>query len=657
MATNQLSPGVVIKELDLTASVPNVGTASGATVGEFVWGPVDTLTRVSSVRDIETTFGKPNDTNHIDWFSAANFLSYTGDLTIVRVVDEDALNSTDDGAGIVIKNADHFESVLTAATGVKYAAKYPGALGDSIEISLADRTSFAAWQYANLFDGPPGTSEFASELGASDDELHAVIIDKNGQFTGIVGSVLEQYPYLGKASNGKDANYAPNFYKSAINSKSAYVWVLDGEQGDAVSTPTSGGAITAINVTAAGTGYNNATVTITGAGTGAAATAVITAGEITSINITNAGILYTTPTVTITGDGTGATATATASAIVNAQTVDFGEPLVDSLGVPANFNVLTAPASASLTGGQDSTAVLAQELNAGYNYFGNAEEVDVGLIFVGHAGGDSSHQAVVQHVIDNIVTKRKDAMVFFSPKLSDILNKSQSQASTAVVATRNQIARSTSFAVMDCGWKIQYDVYNDKNRYIPLNADIAGLCAQVSNTNDDWWSPGGYTRGNLKNVISLVFNPDKLSRDNLYKVGINPVVTFKTDGTILYGDKTLQGKNSAFSYIGTRRLFILLQKSIAQAAKYSLFEFNDDYTRANFRNLVEPYLREVKGRRGMDDYKVICDRTNNTPEVIMSGEFVGSIFIKPQYSIQYIKLNFVAVRRDVEFSEVTGQAL
>lgn len=651
---NQDSPGVIIREIDLTNAVPNTGSAGGATVGEFVWGPVDELTRIPSVRALESTFGKPNDQNHIDWFSAANFLAYTGDLTLVRVVDEDAINSTDDGNGILIKNAKHFQTVATAPSGVKFAAKYPGALGDSLALSMADRTSFAAWAYKDLFDTAPGTSGFAAELGASDDELHIVVIDKNGQFTGVVGSVLETFSYLSKASNSKDANFGPSYYKSILNANSQYIWVLEGEEGDTVSVST-GGAIQAVTITAGGTGYGSPTVTFGGGGTGAAGTVTVSAGVVTGVVITNPGTGYTSPTVTIVGGGgTGATATATASTVVTTQTVDFGSPLVDNLGVAAKYNVLTTPTTFNLTGGADSTAVAAQELNSGYDFFGNAEEVDVGLIFVGQAGGATAHTAVVQHVIDNIATVRRDCMVFFSPKLADILNKTQSQASTAVIATRNLIARSTSFAVMDSGWKQQYDVYNDKIRYIPLNADIAGLCAQVSNTNDDWWSPGGYTRGNLKNVTALVFNPDKQSRDVMYKVGINSVVTFKTDGTLLYGDKTLQGKNSAFQFIGTRRLFIALQKSISKAAKYSLFEFNDDYTRAAFVNMVTPFMREVKGRRGLDDFRVVCDRSNNTPQVIMTGEFVGAIYVKPQYSIQWVRLDFVAVRRDVAFEEVVG---
>lgn len=275
---------------------------------------------------------------------------------------------------------------------------------------------------------------------------------------------------------------------------------------------------------------------------------------------------------------------------------------------------------------------------------------------MGQAGGNTSHTQVVQNAIDNIAERRRDCIVFFSPKLDDVLNKTQSVATNSILATRNTVGRSSSYAVMDSGWKLRYDVYNDKMRLLPLNADVAGLCAAVDNNFDPWISPGGYNRGRLRNVVSLVFNPNKTSRDNLYKVGINSVVTFNTDGTILYGDKTLQGKNSAFSQIGVRRLFIMLQKATTQAAKYYLFELNNAFTRANFVNMVQPYLEEIKGRGGIADYLVKCDEENNTAQVIQNRQFIGQFFIKPAYAINWIRLDFVAVRQDVEFTEVVGQA-
>jgi phage tail sheath protein FI len=208
---------------------------------------------------------------------------------------------------------------------------------------------------------------------------------------------------------------------------------------------------------------------------------------------------------------------------------------------------------------------------------------------------------------------------------------------------------------MDSGWKYQYDKFNDVYRYVPLNGDTGGTMVRTDQQRDPWYSPAGFNRGNIKNVIKLAFNPNKAERDVLYKAGVNPVVSFPGQGTVLFGDKTLLAKPSAFDRINVRRLFIVLEKSISTASKFTLFEFNDEFTRANFVNLVEPFLRDVQGRRGITDFRVVCDESNNTPEVIDRNEFIGDIFIKPARSINFIQLNFVAVRTGVDFSEVVGQ--
>ena len=650
---SQLSPAIETREVDLTNLIGTSGASGGATVGDFVWGPVDEITTISSPLELQSTFGKPNDANYADWFSAFNFLAYTGDLRIVRVVDEDAINSDDSGNGLLIKNRQHFEIVSTGPATSKFVARFPGSIGNSLAVYVADSATFQGWAYADNFDFAPGSSSHAESVGASNDELHVVVVDRLGLFTGTVGAILESYSFLSKASDAKDANNAPNFYASVLNRSSSYVWALAAPAGADLTDP-SAGTVDAVTVTAGGSNYTSATVTFSApsaGGTTATGTVTVVGDAVTAITVTNPGSGYlATPTVTISGDGTGATATVTLDTISGAE---WNTTLVQA-GSGVTYKNLAAAISAPLAGGENSTAVTAQELIAGYNFFGNQEEVDVSLIFVGAAGGETEHTAVVQHVIDNIVEKRRDCMMFFSPKLSDVLNKTQSTAATDIVATRNTIARSTSYAVMDSGWKFQYDVFNGKYRWIPLNADIAGLCAQVDSTNDPWTSPGGYTRGRVKNVVSLAFNPNKASRDALYKVGINSVVTFTTDGTILYGDKTLLGKNSAFSQIGVRRLFILLQKTISNAAKYFLFETNNTFTRTAFVNMVEPYLEEVRGRGGVDDIRVVCDESNNTPQVVMNRQFVGDIYIKPNYSINFIQLNFVAVRQDVAFEEVVG---
>lgn len=650
----QQSPGVETREIDLTNIVGTAGAAGGAFAGNFHWGPVEEITTVTQAQELEAQFGKPTDDNYVDWFSAFNFLAYTGDLKLVRAADEDAINADDSGTGVLVKNRQHFDVVASGAATSNFIARYPGALGNSLSIAACDANSWSAWEYKNEFDFAPGTSEYAASVGASFDEMHLVVVDSQGLFSGVVGAVLERYAFVSKATDSKGPNNEPNYYVNVINRTSPYVYAL--RPLDTGLTDPTDGTIDSATVGAGGTGYVTApTVTIAAppaGGVQATATAAVTAGAVTSITITNPGSGYlSAPAITFGGPGTGATATAVMNTLTGA---DWGTALVVA-GVPTVYSVLTTDYAADLSGGANSTAVTANELIAALDLFENAEQVDASLLFLGDAGGDSSHTAVVQHAIDNISERRLDILTFFSPKLSDVLNKTQSAATASAIATRNAIGRSSSYAVMDSGWKFQYDVYNDKYRWIPLNADIAGLCALVDNTSDPWISPGGYTKGRIRNVVTLAFNPNKAARDALYKVGVNPVVTFNVDGTILYGDKTLLGKNSAFSQIGIRRLFILLRKTISNAAKYFLFEQNNRFTRASFVNMVEPYMREYQGRGGVDDFRVRCDETNNTPQIVMNRQFIGDIFIKPVYSINWIQLNFVAVRQDVAFDEVVGQ--
>jgi len=244
-------------------------------------------------------------------------------------------------------------------------------------------------------------------------------------------------------------------------------------------------------------------------------------------------------------------------------------------------------------------------------------------------------------------------MVFLSPTKASVVNNAAAE-STSVLAFRSGLT-SSSYAVLDSGYKYQYDRYNDVYRWVPLNADIAGVCARTDLERDPWFSPGGLNRGVIKNLIKLAWNPSKTERDNLYVQGINPVVTFQGEGTILFGDKTMLNRPSVFDRINVRRLFIVLEKTIARAARSTMFEFNDQFTRAQFVNLVEPYLRDVQGRRGITDYRVVCDTTNNTGEVIDRNEFVGDIYIKPARSVNFIQLNFVAVRTGVSFDEIVGR--
>lgn len=301
--------------------------------------------------------------------------------------------------------------------------------------------------------------------------------------------------------------------------------------------------------------------------------------------------------------------------------------------------------------GNESTANIGDILRA-YDQFKSAEDIDVSLVLTGKSRGGVNGSQLANYIVDNICERRKDCVAFISPERSDVVDN-VTDITEDVVAFRNS-CRSTSYAVLDSGYKYMYDKYNDVYRWVPLNGDTAGLCAYTDDVRDPWWSPAGFNRGQIKNVVKLAWNPKKGERDILYKNGCNPIVNFPGQGIIMFGDKTMLSKPSAFDRINVRRLFIVLEKAIATAAKFTLFEFNDDFTRSSFVNLVTPFLRDVQGRRGITDFVVIADETNNTGEVIDRNEFVGDIYIKPTRSINFIQLNFVAVRSGVEFSEVIG---
>ena len=316
------------------------------------------------------------------------------------------------------------------------------------------------------------------------------------------------------------------------------------------------------------------------------------------------------------------------------------------------------PYSKSFVGGRDgvneNTATVAA-LAAAYDIFADATSVDVSLLMAGKSVGASNGAQLANYLIDNIAEVRKDCVVFVSPQKEDVVGTAVEGSQASNIVAFRQSVRNSSYAFIDSGYKYQYDKYNDVYRYVPLNGDIAGLTARSDDLRDPWFSPAGFSRGQIRNLVKLAYSPNKTDRDLLYKNDINPVITQPGQGTVLFGDKTALGRPSAFDRINVRRLFIILQKTIATAANQMLFEFNDEFTRAQFLNLVEPFLRDVQGRRGITDFRVVCDETNNTPEVVDTNRFVGDIYIKPAKSINFIQLNFVAVRSGVEFNEVVGQ--
>lgn len=687
----QVSPGVAVVEKDLSLVIPQIAASVGATAGFFRWGPVEQPITIASEAELATTFGKPvgvNDFIARSFFTASNFLSYSNNMVVVRAVPttsgtSDAKNAqSEDVTAIVIKSAqDYVDNYASASSpNSTWVAKYPGSLGNTLRVSVADADSFRSvatgtigatqnsttlsitggaintqatvgsiakfytgasgtgtllasvpitaiasatsatlasnpgltsgvvsivfeWEYADQFVAAPGTSTYSASNGyaSSKDEMHIVVVDRLGQFTGVQGTVLERFENVSKAADAVLSDGSNNYYKTVINRSSDYIWNLR-DIDDIVSVTyqnTASAAAFAVNIATGGMGANTVFVT------------------------------FKRP-----------------------YTVNMGYNVTEASGAVA---IMTNGKGADgyTVSSKAHDAAVKSGLQLAFDKYNNTEEIDIGLIAVGEV------ESVVAKYVISIAETRKDCLVFVSAAKDDgssLLPVTKTSDFTSLVSYRtaasNSVNTSTSYASMDSGYKYQYDKYNDKYIYVPLNGDIAGLCARTDYTADPWYSPGGYSRGVIKNVVKLAYNPTQAERDTLYKNGINPVVTFPGQGTVLFGDKTMLSKPSAFDRINVRRLFIILEKSISTAAKFQLFEFNDGFTRAQFRNLVEPYLRDVQGRRGIFDFRVVCDETNNTAQIIDTNQFVADIFVKPARSINFITLNFVAARTNVNFEEI-----
>ena len=631
----QVSPGVLVQEKDLTNVIPAVATSIGAIAGDFTKGPTDEIVSISSEKDLVETFGKPTATNFEHFFSASSFLQYGNSLRVVRTSGTGLLNATESGSGLLINNTTHYQDNYAdgSASNGLWGARTAGSWGNNLKISscpsatvyeetaktainqadcavgdttvtidsasgisVGDIVNFAEsggyeyritainslvltivrhpsgvgglhtavadnaavrrrWQYYDLVSAAPGTSPYTTDRGGSNDEIHVVVVDEDGDITGKAGDVLEVYDSISKASDAKTPQGDDNYYPNVIFNRSKYVYWLDHNSGG-----------------------------------------------------TNWGV-----------GGTGTT-----------------------------FTAVTAVSNVSLASGNNGTAGTTAQLKTAYEKYTDAETVDVNLIIAGK--GDATH-------IDNLVTiaeSRKDCVVFASPERSDVVNVSNSETQTNNVKGFFDAITSSSYLVFDSGYKYTYDKYNDVFRFVPLNGDIAGLAARTDLIADSWFSPAGFSRGVIRGAVKLAYNPTKTQRDTLYRARVNPVTTFPGQGTVLFGDKTALSAPSAFDRINVRRLFITLEKAISTASKFQLFEFNDEFTRAQFRNLVEPFLRDVQGRRGITDFLVVCDETNNTGDVIDRNEFRADIFVKPTRSINFITLQFIATRTGVAFEEVIG---
>jgi hypothetical protein len=733
-----VSPGVHVREIDLTNVVPAVSTSIGAIAGPFAKGPVSSVTAISSEEQLLQTFGKPNSSNFEFWFTAANFLQYGDALRVVRA--ESAILNAGANSGILIRDDDHYEASFSTGQGShgEWAARTAGTLGNSIGVDICPS--------ARAFTQPLGTLNLVNGAGAIGD-LQITVDDQNATDASIIiGDIIKFFTNNAVTAvvDGaitvatKNLTVDANSGTAAVGQRVVGPGISDGGVIVKIETVTSQTALildkpitVADNVVLA---FDNLSAVEAG-NVEYEVTAV--SGEVLTIrkldDPAGAGLQTIIPdnsyiqrrwrfsdlfdaapgtsdwstangrgeldelhvavydkTGDITGFSVDVKGQRTASIIEvfpamsknsAAKTTQGGNNYyadvifrssefiywTDHLSAGTNwgtdiatgtdYTLVSGVAVDTLTGGTDDYSVTAGEMELAYDKFADTENLDINLVMGGPSSAvadtEAGHDTHVTMITD-LCELRRDCVGFVSPYRAATVGITSSISQTYNVKRAFDKCPSSSYMVFDSGYKYMYDKYNDVYRHVPLNGDTAGLCANTDAVADPWFSPAGYNRGGVRSAIKLSYNPQKADRDILYKARVNPVVDFPGQGVTLFGDKTALSKPSAFDRINVRRLFLVLEKAIATAAKFQLFEFNDEFTRAQFRNLVEPFLRDVQGRRGIFDFKVVCDTTNNTGEVIDRNEFIGDIYIKPARSINFITLNFIAVRTGVAFSEVGG---
>jgi hypothetical protein len=649
----QVSPGVLVKEIDLTNVVPAVATSIGAIAGAFIKGPVGEIIPIGSEGELVDIFGKPNSDNFETWFTAANFLQYGNALRVVRA-DTGELNATADSAGLAINNDTVYEDNYANGSGSvgSWASRTPGTWGNSLGVSVC--SSAAAFEATAT-----ATVDGAHTAGAT-----TLAVTDGTEFQ--VGDII----YLQETDGTQ-------YEITAISTDDLTIRQLDNPNGGGLKSAMSGSEAIRrrwrfydLFDGAPGTSTWATNQGLTAAADELHVVVYDTTGDIRGFSADVAGqrtlsVIETFPFVS--KHPNARTPQGGSNYYVNAVNVgsrnvfwmdhptsgtDWGTALTAG-GSDTVFDAPALPIVDTLGGGTQDLAATVGELDLAYDLFADAETVDVNLVMAGKSPDGTDGVTHATNLID-FAELRKDVVAFISPRRADVVGVTTGAAQTTNVKGFFDNLASSSYAVFDSGYKYMYDKYNDVYRYVPLNGDMAGLAANTDNVADPWFSPAGYNRGQVRGAVKLAFNPTKAQRDILYPARINPVVTFPGQGTVLFGDKTALSRPSAFDRINVRRLFIVLEKAIATAAKFQLFEFNDDFTRAQFRNLVEPFLRDVQGRRGIIDFSVVADETNNTGEVIDRNEFVADIYIKPARSINFITLNFIAVRTGVSFSEIGG---
>ena len=631
----QVSPGVLVQEKDLTNVIPAVATSIGAIAGQFSQGPVDEIVSISSEKDLVETFGKPDSNTFEYFFSAASFLQYSNSLRVVRATNTGLLNATANGSGLLVKNTTDYQNNYSDGSGSVglWAARSGGAWGNNIKISVCPSSTVyeeTAKTTTQDTDSAVGDTSIVVQSTTGFNVGDIINFAETGGYEYRITNIVGQTITFVRHPSGVGGLHTAVANGSNVRRRWQYYDLVTAAPGTSPYVSDKGGSGDELHVVV---------VDEDGGITGTAGTVLEVYDSVSKASDAKTpqgdtnyypDVIYNKSEYIYWMDH-------------NTSGTNWGNAALNT-----TYTSVTAVSNTSLSGGSDGSAVTTAELKNAYEKFDDAETVDVNLIIAGK--GDSTH-------IDNLITiaeNRKDAVVFASPERSDVVNIASSETQTNNIKSFFDGVRSSSYVVFDSGYKYTYDKYNDVFRYVPLNGDIAGLAARTDLVTDSWFSPAGYNRGVLRGVVKLAYNPTKTQRDTLYRARINPVVTFSGQGTVLFGDKTGLTSPSAFDRINVRRLFITLEKAISTASKFQLFEFNDEFTRAQFRSIIEPFLRDVQGRRGITDFLVVCDDSNNTADVIDRNEFRADIFVKPARSINFITLQFVATRTGVAFEEVVG---
>ena len=733
-----VSPGVSVREVDLTNVVPAVATSVGAIAGAFQKGPVSSVTTITSEVELVRTFGKPNSSNFEAWFTASNFLQYADNLKVVRAAS--GILNAGANSGILIRDDDHYQASFEDGSGShgEWAARTAGTHGNSLGVDICPSARAFAQPLGslNLVNGAGAVGDLSITVDNQDatdatiaigdiisfQTASAVVATVAGAITvatknlvvdGNSGTIVVGDRVLGAGISDGDvvvkvasitdqqnlvldkaiivANDIPLVFSkdtqveskgeeyevTAVSSETLTIRFLDDPAGAGLQTIIPDNSLitrrwrfsdlfdsapgTSAWSTANGRGEKDeihvAVYDTTGDVTGFD---VDVAGQRTAAMIEVFANMSKNPNAK-TSEGSNNYY----SDVIFAQSqfiywtdhLAAGSNWGTDIATGTDYTLVSGVDVSALTGGTDDYSVTAGEVELAYDLFANTETLDINLVLGGASSAVADTEAAMDtHVtmITSLVETRRDCVGFVSPYRGATVGIADSITATKNVVDGFNTCPSSSYMVFDSGYKYMYDKYNDVFRFVPLNGDTAGLCAFTDQIADSFFSPAGFNRGNVRGAVKLSFNPTKAERDQLYKARINPVVNFPGQGVVLFGDKTALSKPSAFDRINVRRLFLLLEKAISTAAKFQLFEFNDEFTRAQFRNLVEPFLRDIQGRRGITDFSVVADGTNNTSDVIDRNEFVADIFIKPNRSINFISLNFVAVRTGVSFSEVGG---